>query len=33
MSSDGGMAENDIRRALAGQAFTLQVRYDEKEAI
>jgi len=32
LSLDGGLREDDVRRVLAGQAFTLQVRNDEKEA-
>jgi predicted DsbA family dithiol-disulfide isomerase len=32
LSADAGLKEDDIRRVLAGQAFTLQVRTDEKDA-
>jgi predicted DsbA family dithiol-disulfide isomerase len=32
LSTNAGLKEEDARRVLAGQAFTLQVRSDEKEA-
>ncbi|MGB6442386.1 MAG: DsbA family oxidoreductase [Thermoplasmata archaeon] len=32
LATEAGLAEYDVRRVLAGQAFTLQVRADEKEA-
>ncbi len=32
LSVDAGLKEPDVRRVLAGQAFTLQVRADESEA-
>jgi predicted DsbA family dithiol-disulfide isomerase len=32
LSRDAGLAESDVRRVLAGQAFTLQVRRDEERA-
>ena len=32
LATEAGLKEDDARRVLAGQAFTLQVRADEKEA-
>jgi predicted DsbA family dithiol-disulfide isomerase len=32
LSLEAGLREDDVRRVLAGQAFTLQVRADEREA-
>jgi predicted DsbA family dithiol-disulfide isomerase len=32
LSTEAGLRESDVRRVLAGQAFTLQVRADEREA-
>jgi predicted DsbA family dithiol-disulfide isomerase len=32
LSLEAGLREGDVRRVLAGQAFTLQVRTDEREA-
>lgn len=32
LSTESGLAEADVRRVLAGQAFTLQVRLDERAA-
>jgi predicted DsbA family dithiol-disulfide isomerase len=32
LSTESGLKDDDVRRVLAGQAFTLQVRQDEKEA-
>jgi predicted DsbA family dithiol-disulfide isomerase len=32
LSTEAGLSSEDVRRVLAGQAFTLQVRFDEEEA-
>jgi predicted DsbA family dithiol-disulfide isomerase len=33
LATEAGVSDSDTRRVLAGQAFTLQVRADEKEAV
>jgi predicted DsbA family dithiol-disulfide isomerase len=32
LATEAGLSDSDVRRVLAGQAFTLQVRADEREA-
>jgi len=32
LATEAGLSDSDVRRVLAGQAFTLQVRSDEKDA-